>query len=1057
MRPFSRTVLAGTLGPSAGILGLLALVAIFLSTPLVRFGEVHFSSADLFQDFTLTRVAPGHLPGNRLLSDSVTQMQPWTMFAREEIAAGRAPLWNPRCGGGAPLLGNYQSAVFSPFTLPFYTASFKTALLVSACLKLCALGLFTFLFLRQIRLAVLPSLLGAVAFTFTGHNALLLTYPHVGAIVALPAGLLFAEKALQRFETVALSLPGERRAQARVLGPLVGLTISLLAGLLAGHPESFFFALLFVSAWCIARSTRIAFRVRAEGRPLRGFGLFAGKLVFAGSLAAGLAAFQLLPFLEYLGESVVLEQRIHGQTPLDPRFWPLALFPDALGNPASPAFLAYDVPSPNYETVNLAYVGGTVLFLALFAVVHVRRDRRIGFFLLLGLAWVVYAYDLFGLSALVTWIPGLAQAPMNRSQAIGSFSACCAAALAVDHVLRRESLPHFGRAILVALAGLGFLVLFRFGAQGLLDEFASRPSPNRAAFDAFVPSHLRWISQTFAAGIVALCLLLVARGTKLRALGGSTLVLVAFLQTGWQFKDYNPVCEDRLFFPATPSIRALRETVGTDRVAILGEDGIPPESNLAYGIAIPQAYDGMWVRRFDSLYRDRFGETHNWRSILRGPELALRTFGIPWVLAKWSWIFLGSGPTIPPGSGPRSFLPVEIAPGHPVTQTFRCDTDRLQAVQVVAGVFPATNPCTLLLRLEDAGTGELVLERSVTSREIAADVYSDHHVRGMLDPDLVPLGRPIVLSFEPLQRSRGHVYAITLSCEDGASGDTVTVWHASRRSYAGGESRVGDRSLPGEILFAWSCNQDQFELVRRIGDYGLFRYRRTLGKYWTVRAAVAARNDLEALDFVRSPSFDPARLVVLSPEAGGEPPTDSTAAREVRRLVQAEGSSTIHLVCPDGRSIVPIEDEITFLANRWAWSEVESIPKEDMAEFEVVSTRRALELGARLLEIDQPAIDARLPKMIEETPMWIRLEASCEEPELLVIAQSHYPGWKARVNGVERPVHRANYAFSAVELRRGLNIVDFSYEPESFRIGLWIGIASLLAGVLCLLPRGERS
>jgi len=86
--------------------------------------------------------------------------------------------------------------------------------------------------------------------------------------------------------------------------------------------------------------------------------------------------------------------------------------------------------------------------------------------------------------------------------------------------------------------------------------------------------------------------------------------------------------------------------------------------------------------------------------------------------------------------------------------------------------------------------------------------------------------------------------------------------------------------------------------------------------------------------------------------------------------------------------------------------------------------------------------------------MWARLEVSCAEPELLVIAQSHYPGWKARVNGVERPVLRANYAFSAVELQPGLNIVDFSYEPESFRIGLWIGLASLLAGLLCCLPRG---
>jgi hypothetical protein len=170
MRQLLRTLLPSLAGP----LAILLLVATFLSTPIARYDEVTFSSADLLQDFTLSRVDPGHVPGNRLLSDSVTQMQPWTMFAREEFAAGRAPLWNPRNGGGEPLLANYQSAVFSPFSLPFYAGSFKRGLLVSAFLKLAALGLFTYWFLRQLAVALLPSLLGAVAFAFAGHNTLLL-------------------------------------------------------------------------------------------------------------------------------------------------------------------------------------------------------------------------------------------------------------------------------------------------------------------------------------------------------------------------------------------------------------------------------------------------------------------------------------------------------------------------------------------------------------------------------------------------------------------------------------------------------------------------------------------------------------------------------------------------------------------------------------------------------------------------------------------------------------------------------------------------------------------
>ena len=74
-------------------------VVLFLWTPISRYGDVYYSSADLTQAFALTRIEPGHQPGNQLQSDAVTQMEPWRMFNREELAAGRMPLWNPWNGG----------------------------------------------------------------------------------------------------------------------------------------------------------------------------------------------------------------------------------------------------------------------------------------------------------------------------------------------------------------------------------------------------------------------------------------------------------------------------------------------------------------------------------------------------------------------------------------------------------------------------------------------------------------------------------------------------------------------------------------------------------------------------------------------------------------------------------------------------------------------------------------------------------------------------------------------------------------------------------------------
>ncbi len=46
------------------------------------------------------------------------QFYPWRQFAFSELGAGRLPTWNPYLGAGAPLLANYQTALFYPPNWP---------------------------------------------------------------------------------------------------------------------------------------------------------------------------------------------------------------------------------------------------------------------------------------------------------------------------------------------------------------------------------------------------------------------------------------------------------------------------------------------------------------------------------------------------------------------------------------------------------------------------------------------------------------------------------------------------------------------------------------------------------------------------------------------------------------------------------------------------------------------------------------------------------------------------------------------------------------------------
>lgn len=74
-----------------------------------------------------------------------------------------------------------------------------------------------------------------------------------------------------------------------------------------------------------------------------------------------------------------------------------------------------------------------------------------------------------------------------------------------------------------------------------------------------------------------------------------------------------------------------------------------------------------------------------------------------------------------------------------------------------------------------------------------------------------------------------------------------------------------------------------------------------------------------------------------------------------------------------------------------------------------------------------------------------RIELSTESDfsGYLVVADQYYPGWKASLDGQATPILRANYVQRAITLPAGKHKVVFTYEPESYRIGLLISSIAL--------------
>ena len=93
-------------------------------------------------------------------------------------------------------------------------------------------------------------------------------------------------------------------------------------------------------------------------------------------------------------------------------------------------------------------------------------------------------------------------------------------------------------------------------------------------------------------------------------------------------------------------------------------------------------------------------------------------------------------------------------------------------------------------------------------------------------------------------------------------------------------------------------------------------------------------------------------------------------------------------------------------------------------------------------------------QIVSYKPDEIIIKTSSEERKLLFLSDNFYPGWKAKVDGVETEILRANYTFRAVPLIPGEHEVVFYFDSDTFKIGVLIsliGIMSLSLMLLCLI------
>jgi len=227
---------------------------------------------------------PGVLAGEVLFWGLPSlQFYPWREFAFEQIAAGHLPTWNPLVGAGAPLLANYQTAVFYPPNWLHLLLPDAHAMSIVAVLHVLWAGLGMWLFSGVLGLPAFGRAFSTLAYALSGYLiGRAGSFPTADAAAWIPWIFWLAWRVMA----------GGRWRDAG------GLALAFALQLLAGHAQTTWYSAVAVGLFALW----IALWPR-RGEPGRGRARALALAGLAALLGAGIAAVQLLPTAEYLLES----------------------------------------------------------------------------------------------------------------------------------------------------------------------------------------------------------------------------------------------------------------------------------------------------------------------------------------------------------------------------------------------------------------------------------------------------------------------------------------------------------------------------------------------------------------------------------------------------------------------------------------------------------------------------------------------------------------------------------------------------------------------------------
>ncbi len=579
---------------------LLAISLVFIAAWYrVLLGDQVLVGGDVLYSYPPWNGSPhAHAPTNWLTADVVREFVPWLGIEHQAVAAGHLPLWNPFMIGGKPLLANYISAFFSPFTWIGLLITGAHGYSIEMLAKLVVAGVGTGAFLRMLRVPPLATCVGGLLYATSSYMVVWLGWPHSSAAAMVPWAFLVVEGFLRR-PSLARAVP-------------VSVTIGL--ELLAGHPET---------SLVLAEGLAIYVAIRSF-EPKKGRLLSLAGLALSVILGVALAGIQWVTFLAQFGQTTLGSYHpTAGSFHLSLSELSSWLAPNLHGNPGIDGLAG----RPPHYNASTGFIGVGGLVLAIVGALVRSCGARLAqlSFVVIALVSLGIAYG--PLTGLVAALPVLKASYSIYAIVLTCFALACLASFGMQELISREGKPSAAGRVLVlsgwsGLAMLGVLaatfVVLRARAENLVPNLP-RSLHGGIGFWALVGG----ASVLAAVGLVAAAW---RSGGRRPAIAG--LLALVLIEAGLFAVPYQPQVPVGEAPPPSEALSWLEQHAADRPVAPIGFGTLIPETASWYGLSDVRSYDilqPLGARRYWTL-----ADPHYYND---GLNVWLDSPGVDWLAA----------------------------------------------------------------------------------------------------------------------------------------------------------------------------------------------------------------------------------------------------------------------------------------------------------------------------------------------------------------------------------------------------------------------------------------